>query len=186
MEIFDLQLEAKRSESIARGARYAKEPTAQEQAGIRLGSLLWIPSGSGVRWIPCLGLRVIPSSARDRPVAPPARDLLGSPQRKGASRRSATRPATRPATIGRTRECQSLRQAAALQPSLVAASLLGGAETLPPFDASSAELLERRAITLSCFSEACTGSSASVAQDLLCRDDPRIGFAPLRVDDIFR
>ena len=76
-------------------------------------------------------------------------------------------------------------QAAALQPALVAASLLGGAQTLPPFDATTPELLERREVTLSCYTEGC-GSESKMAQELLCRDDPRVAFAPLRVNDIYR
>jgi len=70
-------------------------------------------------------------------------------------------------------------QAAALQPALIAASLLGGAGSLPPFEATTTEALEQRAITLSCYAEMCGGDSKR-AQELLCRDEERIAFAPVR------
>lgn len=73
----------------------------------------------------------------------------------------------------------------ALQPPLIAASLLGGAGTLPTYDANSVEEVEQRAVTLSCFAELC-GGDPKKAREILCRDDERIAFAPVRVQDIFR
>lgn len=84
-----------------------------------------------------------------------------------------------------TKEPSLQEQASLLQPVLVAASVLGGAGTLPPYDCMTTEQLDQRAITLGCFAEICSNDPKQ-AQELFSRDEERIAFAPMRVHDIYR